>query len=241
MVPPKTRSSGPVTTETTRDIFLFIPNLIGYSRVVLAMASIAVMRYHPKVCTWLYSVSCLLDAFDGAAARKYGQSTKFGAVLDMVTDRCTTSSLICFLCCAYPTYAIFFQFLVSLDLASHYMHMVAMLSTGAGSHKKVEKESSRLLSLYYTNTRVLFVVCAANELFFVALYLASFPLRSPPHLGYLFGIPLSYKTILAVTTFPIWFFKQVLNVIQMVRAAQTLALFDIEERARTGAATAKSK
>ena len=45
------------------------------------------MSYHPIYCTIAYSVSCLLDAADGAAARALGQSSKFGAVLDMVTDR----------------------------------------------------------------------------------------------------------------------------------------------------------
>jgi CDP-diacylglycerol--inositol 3-phosphatidyltransferase len=39
-------------------------------------------------CTLLYGVSCLLDAVDGQAARALGQTSKFGAVLDMVTDRC---------------------------------------------------------------------------------------------------------------------------------------------------------
>jgi CDP-diacylglycerol--inositol 3-phosphatidyltransferase len=45
------------------------------------------MPYHPKMCTLLYGVSCLLDAVDGMAARALDQTSKFGAVLDMVTDR----------------------------------------------------------------------------------------------------------------------------------------------------------
>jgi uncharacterized membrane protein YhaH (DUF805 family) len=55
-------------------IFLFIPNIIGYTRVLLAAASLYFMRWHPKYCTWLYIVSCLLDAFDGMAARRFNQS-----------------------------------------------------------------------------------------------------------------------------------------------------------------------
>lgn len=45
------------------------------------------MSYHPKYCTLAYCISCLLDAVDGQAARALGQTSKFGAVLDMVTDR----------------------------------------------------------------------------------------------------------------------------------------------------------
>lgn len=46
------------------------------------------MNYHPKYCTLAYGISCLLDAADGHAARALKQTSKFGAVLDMVTDRC---------------------------------------------------------------------------------------------------------------------------------------------------------
>lgn len=37
---------------------------------------------------FMYWLSAFLDAFDGMAARAFNQSTKFGAVLDMVSDRC---------------------------------------------------------------------------------------------------------------------------------------------------------
>lgn len=154
------------------NIFMFIPNLIGqsphlpvyfsqrltplagYSRVVLAGASLYFMSYHPHYCTLLYGISCLLDALDGYAARRFNQATKFGAVLDMVTDRCTTACLLCFLSSAYTKWAILFQGLISLDLASHYMHMYASLDRGATSHKKVEKKRSRILNLYYSNNVV---------------------------------------------------------------------------------------
>ena len=111
------------------------------------------MPLHPRTCSLLYSVSCLLDALDGFAARRYNQSTTFGAVLDMVTDRCTTSCLLVFLASAFPRWSIVFQGLISLDLASHYIHMYATLSMGGSgqSHKKVDSSRSYILHLYYTN------------------------------------------------------------------------------------------
>lgn len=92
------------------NVFLFVPNLIGqsvssppvqfmlnerlnplgYTRVILAGLSMHYMSTHPKFCTALYSISALLDAVDGQAARALGQTSKFGAVLDMVTDRCVS-------------------------------------------------------------------------------------------------------------------------------------------------------
>lgn len=175
------------------------------------------------------------------AARKFNQSTRFGAILDMVTDRCTTSCLICFLSARYPTWFILYQLLISLDLASHYMHMYAMLSSGVQSHKKVSKDRGYILSLYYTNSKVLFIVCAANELFFVALYLYSFPLKTSPYLGYIQSVPLSFATILGVVTFPLWLLKQIINVIQLVNAANVLAERDVEERNKLFEESAKTK
>lgn len=69
-------------------MYLFAPNLIGYARVILAAISLSYMPWHPRYCTIAYAISCLLDAVDGMAARALGQTSKFGGVLDMVTDRC---------------------------------------------------------------------------------------------------------------------------------------------------------
>ncbi len=111
------------------------------------------MPLHPRTCSLLYSISCLLDALDGYAARYFEQSTRFGAVLDMVTDRCTTACLLVFLASAFPRWSLIFQGLISLDLASHYIHMYATLVMAGTetSHKKVDKSRSFVLNLYYTN------------------------------------------------------------------------------------------
>lgn len=111
------------------------------------------MPLHPRTCSLLYSISCLLDALDGVAARRFEQSTQFGAVLDMVTDRCTTSCLLVFLASAFPRFSIVFQGLISLDLASHYMHMYATLTMGGKgqSHKKMNDDTHWLMKLYYSD------------------------------------------------------------------------------------------
>ena len=118
------------------------------------------MPLHPRTCSLLYSISCLLDALDGHLARIFEQSTRFGAVLDMVTDRCTTSCLLVFLSSAFPRWAIVFQGLIALDFASHYMHMYASLVVGGtdSSHKNIDESQNWLLRLYYTN-KVSFSFC----------------------------------------------------------------------------------
>ncbi|KAL8746886.1 MAG: hypothetical protein Q9190_001151 [Brigantiaea leucoxantha] len=258
------------------NIFLFYPNIIGYSRIILAIASLYYMPLHPRTCSLLYSISCLLDAIDGIAARHFEQSTRFGAVLDMVTDRCTTSCLLVFLSSAFPRWALLFQGLISLDFASHYMHMYATLAMGDSgqSHKKVEKGRSRLLHLYYNNKTILFIFCTFNELFFIALYLLSFssPILSPSLLtpdhdssppisqpgspsSHMFATPGSawamelarankmddfWPWVIAGVSSPVMLGKQVLNVVQLVKASKWLAEGDREQR-RTAALAAAGK
>jgi len=44
----------------------------------------------------------------------------FGAMLDMLTDRCATA---CLLMMFYPQYAFWFQMSTALDIASHWLHL----------------------------------------------------------------------------------------------------------------------
>ncbi|GAA5804423.1 hypothetical protein HPULCUR_009916 [Helicostylum pulchrum] len=178
------------------------------------------MPWHPKVCVSLYCISCLLDAVDGNAARYYNQCSKFGAVLDMVTDRCTTTCLLCFLSIQYPSWTMLFQFLISLDFSSHYMHMYSSMISGSSSHKKISEKQSWYLRIYYTNNIVLFIMCAGNELFFVGLYVMKFT-------GPLNMFWWSAVSVAGV----ICFLKQFINVIQIVNASKTLAAIDQEDRA----------
>ncbi|KZT44069.1 CDP-diacylglycerol--inositol 3-phosphatidyltransferase [Sistotremastrum suecicum HHB10207 ss-3] len=210
----------------SENVFLFVPNLIGYTRIILAGFALHFMEDHPKYCTVLYGVSCLLDAFDGMAARALGQTSKFGAVLDMVTDRCTTSCLLCFLSSAYPSYATLFQFLITLDFSSHYMHMYSSLVTGARSHKTVTSDVSRILWYYYNDSTTLFLVCAGNEMFYVALYLMHSYKNAPPVIG-----SFTYAEVMAMSTVLVCIYKNFVNVVQLWKASKILVGVDLMERA----------
>lgn len=202
---------------TSQTVLWYIPNQIGYLRVVTAVVSLFSMREHPVFTSCVYGVSCLLDALDGTMARRYNQVSRLGAVLDMVTDRCSTASLTCFLAVVYPQWCVVFQLLISLDLASHYMHMYASVAAGSGSHKRVERDSSRLLHWYYTSRAVLFTVCAFNEVFYIGLYLYGFERFT------------TLGLVLTAVCLPGYLFKQLANVVQLRRAAVILATVDASE------------
>ena len=186
-----------VNPMKTDNIFMFVPNLIGYGRIALAIISFYFMPTNHVIASWSYILSGFLDAFDGHAARALNQSTKFGAMLDMLTDRyneihartvvsscileetvvhfrCATMCLLATLCTFYPRWVFFFQMSMTIDIACHWIHLHTSLLKGSASHKFVDGSGNPIMRIYYTNKPVLFVMCAGNELFYASLYLLHF-------------------------------------------------------------------
>lgn len=150
--------------------YLYIPNLIGYARILLVFVAMHYAFTDYRRAAACYFLSAFLDAFDGMAARAFSQTSQLGAVLDMVTDRFSTNVLLAVLAHLYVDYAIFCFFLMVLDIVSHWAHMYASLLTGSGSHKDMSN-SNFLIRLYYQSKPVLFTVCMAEQLVYFGLYL----------------------------------------------------------------------
>lgn len=87
---------------STGSVYLWIPNLIGYARIIFAFIAFRYAFTDPVMTSVCYFISMFLDAFDGWAARAFNQSSQFGAVLDMVTDRFSTMILCAVLSALYP-------------------------------------------------------------------------------------------------------------------------------------------
>lgn len=70
------KKSSKVAVLVGSRVFLWIPNLIGYARVLLMLTSFYMMpAIDPRPFFILYSTSCLLDAVDGHVARFLNQGT----------------------------------------------------------------------------------------------------------------------------------------------------------------------
>lgn len=54
-------------------VYGYVPNLIGYARVATGVAAFMYALTDTNAFLWLYSVSYVLDAFDGYAARAMDQ------------------------------------------------------------------------------------------------------------------------------------------------------------------------
>ncbi|KAM9593315.1 CDP-diacylglycerol--inositol 3-phosphatidyltransferase [Morphnus guianensis] len=161
------------------NVFLFVPNLIGYPGWRWAAVSFYLMPRSPGPAAACYGLSALLDAIDGQAARLLGQGSRLGAMLDMLTDRLSTMGLLLNLALLYPAAAPLFQLSTALDVASHWLHMHCTTLEGGESHKAVGGEGHPLLRLYYSSRPLLFLLCAGNEGFYCCLYLLHFG-EGPP-------------------------------------------------------------
>ncbi|XP_057284351.1 CDP-diacylglycerol--inositol 3-phosphatidyltransferase [Pezoporus wallicus] len=209
------------------NVFLFVPNVIGYFRIALAAASFYLMPTAPGPAAACYGLSGLLDAVDGHAARALGQGSRLGAMLDMLTDRLSSMCLLLNLALLYPTAAPLFQLSMALDVASHWLHMHCTTLEGGRSHKAVGGTTHPVLRLYYSSKALLFLLCAGNEGFYGCLYLLHFG-EGPAVLP---GGPGLFRAGLWVTA-PLALLKGALNLVQLGGAARRLAAIDRAERAK---------
>jgi CDP-diacylglycerol--inositol 3-phosphatidyltransferase len=216
-----------MSINSVNKVFLFIPNLIGYVRIILYLAS---FLFHSlgnwQLCIILYLIAFILDEFDGRAARAYNQNSNFGAALDMVADRSATAGLCLILAQLYPNYLLAFIIAIALDISSHYYLIYATGMLGKTSHKDSANWTEHsLLKLYYGNKRFMDVLILGNELFYILLYLAF----------YLVGFTLSLSSfnfsiwqLAIIVCSPIYLLKQVTNVLQLQSSAQQIAAIDLE-------------
>ncbi|KAI5132337.1 uncharacterized protein NESG_01063 [Nematocida ausubeli] len=174
-------------TVRQKSTLLYIPNIIGYVRVVLLFIS---LFFSKNIFVILYSISYLLDSLDGYAARRFKQESKLGYILDMATDRASSAVLILRVVDAYPKMFIILGAFLMMDVLSHFFCVVCTCSSKV-SHKVHASTSiaSRILSFYYARP-VLFTVCLGSELFLLNILCFKSVL-----LGVLCGVIFAFKYI----------------------------------------------
>lgn len=213
----KANSSTPTITST--DVLLYIPNLIGYLRVCCTLLFIYLCQDQEQwhVAISAYVISFTLDLFDGMAARRFNQASKFGAVLDMVTDRCSTALLLSVLGIIYPQHFQIYLLLMALDISSHWIQMKA-----AGQMHHKSSSQNFVVSFYYENYYFFGYCCVGAEFFYILMYALRFCHAS-----------FEYKEQLHMLTFYVMLpgcaIKQFVNVCQLAAASNAIARGDAEE------------
>jgi CDP-diacylglycerol--inositol 3-phosphatidyltransferase len=208
-------------------VYCYVPNLIGYARILASTVAFGVAFRNKNLFVVLYLISFVCDELDGRFARMLNQTSTFGAVLDMITDRVCTASLLVVLTHVYKSYVLLFLGLFALDISSHWLQMYSTLLGSKTSHKDMSDSKSWLLSAYY-KYRIFMGFCAVgSEVLFVVLYLLPNPtgdLLEAIKLAYQEQSILFFIGLIAAPGFAI---KQWINVVQMKAAADITIEYDI--------------
>jgi CDP-diacylglycerol--inositol 3-phosphatidyltransferase len=249
---------------TAARVLLYVPNLIGYARVALVLASFGLLAAGPRAAWWdaavlLYVGGFVGDLFDGLVARRLGQTSDFGGVLDMVTDRCSTLGLLTLLGCdggcsstsssldgAPPGLWLpsprFFRLgavlLQVLDVSSHWCQMYATLALGV-HHKSEEGNADKnfLVRWFYRYYWFFGYLCCGAEFTYVLLLVRCRLLSGVAGilLGGSSGGALAAGRLVPVVdaalfvTAPGWAAKQAVNVMQLLSACHAIAASDARQ------------
>ncbi|KAG7353269.1 CDP-alcohol phosphatidyltransferase [Nitzschia inconspicua] len=214
------------STTTADDVLLYVPNLIGYFRVVFTVTSLVLMLTLPQywlLATALYVGSFVGDLFDGLVARRLNQTSTFGGLLDMVTDRCSTLGLLFVLANSYKDQVhlqLTFLFLSLLDISSHWCQMYS--TSALGKHHKSEdgNEGRHFLVRWFYKYYFFFgYLCVGAEFTYVIAYALQFTQNTTIHS--------LLKGILCLVI-PGCFMKQLVNVMQLASACYAVAQYDAE-------------
>nr|CAH0106330.1 unnamed protein product [Daphnia galeata] len=65
---------------------LYVPNVIGYMRLILIVTGHLIKDESPITAMLFYAIFAALDGIDGWVARKLNQCSSFGAWLDVIVD-----------------------------------------------------------------------------------------------------------------------------------------------------------
>lgn len=174
--------------QTAGDVLVYYANLIGYARIILFILA---LHEGSKIVGFTgtsaeresiafnfvsyYLASFVGDVVDGHVARMFNQSSTFGGILDMVTDRAATCGLLGLLCAVIPEHALYFILFMLLDMASHWIHTIA----AKGHHKEKRSDvkdqglivsgMAWLLNAYYSVFVLFGYCCISAEIMWMAL------------------------------------------------------------------------
>ncbi|CRG97546.1 CDP-diacylglycerol--inositol 3-phosphatidyltransferase, putative [Plasmodium gallinaceum] len=203
-----------------KNVYLYIPNIIGYIRVILALFGFMICRQNLPIFAVFYATSQMLDGLDGWTARKYNQTSVFGQILDQITDRLSTCLLYLLISNVYDKYVLVVGLIMIADIGGHYFHSTSCAIAGNRTHKKIEK-GNRLLKLYYERQSVMVMCIIAYESFLISIYILK--VASEKSLIYI----LSYYAI--KFCFPLAAFKVFTNVSQGIYGVKRLVEMDCKK------------
>jgi CDP-diacylglycerol--inositol 3-phosphatidyltransferase len=181
----------------------------------------------------LYVASFVGDLFDGMAARTFQQTSTFGGLLDMVTDRCSTLGLLYILGGDYnavkdvdfgfPVFRLGFLFLVILDIASHWCQINSVVSEEKHHKSKQGNEGRNIIvRCYYQYYWFFGYLCVGAEFSYICLYVHLHVQQD--------SFWATFNTALLYACLPGCLMKQVVNLAQLFSACHAVASYDAKQK-----------
>jgi len=157
-------------------IALYIPNLLGYARIVSAFVGLHFAETHPRLAvgTWIFSAS--LDLLDGALARALNQTSSLGILLDIVADNILRTTI---WIAAAHTDGLRLQACLVISLEWITMLSTQLHATQSGSHWKSSQEKDPWIvrAVFANNFRGPLGIWTIYGLFSCGLFLYLVPHR----------------------------------------------------------------
>lgn len=211
-------------------IYLYVPNLIGYARIVANFVAFAFTFTNKNLFVGLYFISFVCDELDGRFARLLNQTSTFGAVLDMVTDRVSTAGLLVVLSHKYKGCFGLFLGLLALDISSHWLQMFSTFLASKTSHKDMGDSKSKLLKAYYQHRLFMGYCCIGAEVLYLILYIIAEEQTSSVVEMVKIAVARSSPWVIpGVVALPGWAIKQWVNLLQIRSASGVCVLYDIQK------------
>ncbi len=94
-----------------------LPNLLTLLRILLVPVFLAVDFLAPPgwagpLAATVFALAAVTDGLDGALARRWGSTSRFGAVVDPIADKLMVTAALLLLLLRQPTFLLFFAALV---------------------------------------------------------------------------------------------------------------------------------
>lgn len=117
----------------------YIPNLLGYARVVLAFWGLHFSETAPVTAVCLWMISASLDLIDGPLARALNQTSSFGVLVDIAADNILRTTIWVATATVGKDYKCIAVFLISLEWTT--MLCTQLHASQFGGHWKLLRDN----------------------------------------------------------------------------------------------------
>lgn len=155
-------------------VLLYPANCINYLRFLLLLISFYNLRKRPLLAFVFGMLAGFVDDFDGAIARHYDATSKFGAALDRLMDRWTTTVLYFYLTTAFPKYWCLFAHVGFVELFGDVLRFYKEVAKQELQIKLINPTDETVSSLDSFLKIFLPLVWYTSDLFYWLLYFGSF-------------------------------------------------------------------